>query len=197
MKRVELPNLNRHSKRLGTGNLIQAPSQRSDKNGDFTDGFADVSAQTEQMPISRLSSLPAWLLGERLLNHGVTDGQLAGQFLRESVALSQVVRTGRTHPDLLFISSLPDKDFERQIKREKRGRNHEWSAPLRIAKDQDMGLLHREANPLRFSTVVNLGKDGQIPLTHRFLKAFQGLLDRKRTGSGHNTLDRGRRSWLS
>jgi len=44
---------------------------------------------------------------------------------------------------------------------------------LRIAKDQDMGLLHCEANPSRFSTVVNLGKDGQIPLTHRFLKAFQ------------------------
>src|SRR2546421_6675934 len=39
---------------------------------------------------SRLSYLPGLLGFECLLNHSINDGQVAGQFLREGVAISQV-----------------------------------------------------------------------------------------------------------
>ena len=52
---------------------------------------------------------------ERLLNHGIDYGNIADQFLWNSVAISQVGHTGRTHPDLI-IHTLPDKDFKGQIK---------------------------------------------------------------------------------
>src|SRR5436853_1448015 len=87
---------------------------------------------------------------ECLLNDGINDGKIAGQFLRDGVTISQVGHTGRTHPDLL-IRTLPDEDFEGQIKCQQRGRNHEWCATFRIAKDQHIGLLHREADAFRFT----------------------------------------------
>jgi hypothetical protein len=59
-----------------------------------------------------------------------------------------------------------------------------------------MGLLHCETDSSRFSTVVNMGKEGQISAVYCLLEAYQRLFHRKRTGSGHNALDRGRRSRL-
>ena len=146
----------------------------------------------------RLSSIPELSWCERLLNHGINDGKIACQFLWDGVAFSQVGDAGRTHLDLI-IRALPDKDFKGQIKCEERRRNHQGRATFRIAKDQHMSLLHREADSSRFATVVNMGKEGQVSAVDGRLKAFQRLLDRKRTGSAHNALDRGRHSsfrWL-
>src|SRR2546428_13211908 len=95
---------------------------------------------------------------ERLLNHRINDCKIADQFLRDGVAISQVGDAVRTHPDLL-IRTLPDEDFEGQIKCEQRGGNHEWRATFWVAKDQHVGLLHREAHSFRFATMVNLGKE--------------------------------------
>jgi hypothetical protein len=94
---------------------------------------------------SRLSSLRGLLRGERLLYHRINDSKRADQFLWEGVALAQVRDAVRTHPDLA-IRTLPDEDFEGQIKCEQRGRNHEGRAPFWIAKDQYVGFLHREAD---------------------------------------------------
>src|SRR5579864_8428443 len=118
--------------------------------------------------------MPGLLRCERLLNYSINDGQIADQFLRDGVAISQVSDAGRTHPDLT-IRTLPDEHFEGQIKCEQRGGNHEWRATLWIAKDQHMGLLHREADSSRFSAMVNLGKDVQVSAVDGRLKAFQGL----------------------
>ena len=44
-----------------------------------------------------------------------------------------------------------------------------------------------------------MGKEDQLSVSYGLLQPFQCLLYRKRTGSGHNSLDRGRRSrcrWL-
>ena len=125
---------------------------------------------------------------ERLLNHGINDGKIADQFLWDGVAISQVGHPVRTHPDL-SIRTLPDEDFEGQIKGEERRRNHQGRATFRIAKDQHVGLLHREPDASRFATMVNMGKDVQVSAVDGHLKAFQCLLDRKRAGSGHNSLD--------
>jgi len=132
---------------------------------------------------------------ERLLNHGINDGKIARQFLWEIVANFQVGGTGRTHP-CPIIRTLPDEHFEGQIKCEQWGSNHEWRATFRIAKDQHMSLLHREADSSRLSTMVNVGKEGQIATVYDLLEAFQRLFRRKRTRSGHNSLDQGRRSRL-
>ena len=70
----------------------------------------------------------------------------------------------RTLLAVLFIRTLPDEDFKGQIKCEERGRNHQGSATFRIAKDQHLGLLHLEADSFRFSTMVNMGKEAQIPV---------------------------------
>ena len=58
---------------------------------------------------------------------------------------------------------------------QERGRNHEWCATFRIAKDQHVGLLHRETDPSRFSTMINMSKEGQIATVY-----------------AHNALDRGK-----
>ena len=125
---------------------------------------------------------------ERLLNHGINDGKIADQFLWDGVAISQVGHPVRTHPDLT-ICTLPDEDFEGQIKGEERGGNHQGRATFRIAKDQHVGLLHREPDASRFATMVNMGKDVQVSAVDGRLEAFQRLLHRKRAGSGHNSLD--------
>src|SRR6266566_6509115 len=123
-------------------------------------------------PFARFCSLPLWLLRslagptnalalERLLNQGIDSGNIADQFLRDGVAISQVGHTVRTHPYLIILP-LPDEHFEGQIKCEEWGSNHQRSASFRAAKDQHMGLLHREAGAFRFSTMVNMGKEAQI-----------------------------------
>jgi len=112
--------------------------------------------QSVEPPMHR--SIYVLLRCERLLNHRNTDGKIADQSLRESVAISQVSYTSRTHPDLT-IRTLPDEDFEGQIKCQERGRNHQGRAALWIAKDQHVGLLHREANSFCLSTVINMGKE--------------------------------------
>ena len=66
---------------------------------------------------------------ERLLNHGINDGKIANQFLWDGVAVSQVGHPVRTHPDLT-ICTLPDEDFEGQIKCEEWGSNYQLSARL-------------------------------------------------------------------
>ncbi len=91
---------------------------------------------------------PGLLRCERLLDHRINYGKIADQFLWEGVAISQVSDAVRTHPDLA-IRTLPDEDFEGQIECEERGRDHEGRAPFRIAKDQHVGLLHREADASR------------------------------------------------
>ncbi len=118
-----------------------------------------------------VSPIPGRLRCERLLDHRINDGKIANQFLRDGVAISQVGDAVCTHPDLL-IRTLPDEDFEGQIKCEQRGGNHEWRAAFRIAKDQHVGLLHRESDPSRFATMVNLGKEGQIVTVYGLLKAL-------------------------
>src|SRR5712692_2694024 len=125
---------------------------------------------------------------QRLLNQGINSGNVADQFLRDRVAIPQVVGAGRTHPDPIILA-LPDEHFEGQIKCQEWGSNHQRSASFRVAKDQHMGLLHREADSFGFSTMVNLSKEAQIAAVDGRLKAFQRLLHRKRTGSGHNSLD--------
>src|SRR5205807_10583105 len=105
-------------------------------------------------------------------------------------AIFQVGDAVRTHPDPILLT-LPDEDFEGQIKCEERGSNHQGSATFWIAKDQHVGLLHREPDSFRFATMVNMGKEVQISALYGRLKSFQRLLHRKRTGSGHNSLDRG------
>src|SRR5947209_6143015 len=135
---------------------------------------------------------------ERLLNQGIDSGNVADQFLWESVADPQIVGAGRTDPDLIILT-LPDQHFEGQLKREERRSNHEGCASFRTAKDQHLGLLHRDPDPSRFSTVVNMGKEDQISVVYGCLQASQRLLHRERAGSAHNALDRGRRSlsrWL-
>ncbi len=142
------------------------------------------------------------MFARRWRKFSINDGKIADQFLRDGVAISQVVDAVRTHPRLL-IRTLPDEDFEGQIKCEKRGRNHEWRAAFRIAKDQHVGLLHREADASRFATMVNLGKEGQIAAVDDLLEAFQGHLDSKWTGSAHRPRPRAAfqlsldRSWFS
>src|SRR6266404_2432941 len=125
---------------------------------------------------------------ERLLDHSITDGKIADQFLWDDVAISQVGDAVRTHPYPIILT-LPDEDFEGQIKREERGSNHQGSATFWIAKDQHMGLLHREPDAFRFVTMVNLGKEGQIATMYGLLEACRCLFHRKWTGSGHNALD--------
>ncbi len=127
-------------------------------------------------------------MNECLLNHGINYGNIADQFLWDSVAISQVGHPVRTHPDLT-IRTLPDEDFEGQVKGEERGGNHQGRATFRIAKDQHVGLLHREPDASRFATMVNMGKKGQIATVYDLLEALQCLFHRKRTGSGHNSLD--------
>jgi hypothetical protein len=97
------------------------------------------------------------LVLECLLNDDINDGNIADQFLRDSVAISQVGHTVRTDP-YLIICTLPDEYFEWQIKCQERRSNHQGSATFRIAKVQHVRLLHREASSPRFSTIVNMGK---------------------------------------
>jgi hypothetical protein len=123
---------------------------------------------------------------ERLLNQGINSGNVADQFLWDSVTDPQIVGAGRTDP-YPTILTLPDERFEGQIKREKRRSNHQWRATFRTAKDQHMGLLHCETDAFRFSAMVNMGKEGQLSVVYSLLQAFQGLLYRKWTGSGQNT----------
>src|SRR5712692_10324287 len=85
---------------------------------------------------------------ERLLNQGINSGNVADQFLWDSVADPQVGGAGRTDP-YSTILTLPDERFEGQIKREERRSNHEWRATFRIAEDQHVGFLHREADSSR------------------------------------------------
>src|SRR5712691_1269339 len=125
---------------------------------------------------------------ERLLNQGIKSGNVADQFLWDSVAGPQVVGAGRTDP-YPTILTLPDERFEGQIKGQERRSNHQWRASFRIAEDQHVGLLHREANSPCFSTVVNMGKEDQISVVYSLLEAYQRLFHRKRAGSGHNALD--------
>ena len=127
-------------------------------------------------------------MNECLLNHGINYGNIADQFLWDSVAISQVGHPVRTHP-YPTICTLPDEDFEGQVKGEERGGNHQGRATFRIAKDQHVGLLHREPDASRFATMVNMGKKGQIATVYDLLEALQCLFHRKRTGSGHNSLD--------
>src|SRR6266566_5741984 len=118
-------------------------------------------------PFARFCSLPLWLLRsladptnalalERPLNQGIDSGNVADQFLRDQVAIPQVVGTGRTHPYPIILP-LPDEYFEGQIKCEKWRSNHQRSAGFRVAKDQHMGLLHREADSL----LLHYGQYGQ------------------------------------
>jgi hypothetical protein len=107
---------------------------------------------------------------ERLLNQDINSGDVADQFLWDSVANLQVGGAGRTHPYSLILT-LPDKHFEGQIKCEQRGSNHQWRASFRTAKDQHMGLLHLEAGLFRSSTMVNIGKEDQISAVYCFLEA--------------------------
>ena len=92
---------------------------------------------------------------ECLLDQGINSGNVADQFLWESVANFQIGDAGRTHPDPI-IFTLPDEHFEGQIKCQKWGSYHQWSASFRAAKDQHMGLLHLETDSFRFCTMVNL-----------------------------------------
>src|SRR6266567_8245651 len=143
-------------------------------------------------------SRPGALAAQDALNQHVDPSDVPGQVLWDAIAGSEVRDTGRAHPHLL-IGPLPDEDFERQIKCEEWGSNHEWRASFRTAKDQHMGLLHREADAFGFCTMVNLGKEAQMSALYGRLQALQRLLHRKRTGSGYDALDRGRRCrcrWL-
>jgi hypothetical protein len=124
---------------------------------------------------------------ERLLNQGINYSDIADQFLWDREADSQVVGAGRTDP-YPTILTLPDERFEGQVKGQERRSNHQWCATFRIAEDQHVGLLHRETDSSCFSTVVNMGKEGQLPVVYSLLEAFQGLLYRKWTGSGQNTV---------
>lgn len=143
-------------------------------------------------------SRPGVLAAQDALNQPVDPSDVAGQFLWDAIASSEVRDTGRAHSHMIIVP-LPDEHLEGQIKCEEWGSNHEWSASFRTAKDQHMGLLHLEADAFRFSTMVNMGKEAQILAVYGLLKAFQRLLHRKRTGSSHNSLGRGRCSrcrWL-
>src|SRR5260370_42320154 len=108
---------------------------------------------------------------ERLLDHSITDGKIADQFLWEDVAISQVGDAVRTHPYPIILI-LPDEDFEGQIKREERGSNHQVSATLWIAKDQHVRLLHPEPDSCRFVTMGHLGQERQIPTLYGLLHEF-------------------------
>jgi len=152
--------------------------------------LAPTARSADQRFLSRsVRAIPVKSLAlERLLNHGINYGKIADQVLWESVAISQVGDAVRTHPDPIIVT-LPDEHFEGQIKCEERRSNHEWSATFWIAKDQHVGLLHREPDAFRFATMVNVGKEGQIATVYGLLEAFQCLFHRKRAGSGHNSLD--------
>src|SRR2546426_209413 len=130
---------------------------------------------------------------ECLLNQRLNSGNVTDQFLRDSVASLKIGDAGSTHPYPIIIT-LPDEDFQGQIKSEERGSNHQRSARFRIAKDQHMGLLHLEADSFCFSTMVNMGKEAQIATADGLLEAHYRLFYRKRTGSGQNSFYRGRGS---
>ena len=60
---------------------------------------------------------------------------------------------------------------------------------VRIAEDQHIGLLHREADAFGFSALVDVGKKDQLSPLDGLLEACQSLLDSKRAGPGYYALD--------
>jgi hypothetical protein len=133
----------------------------------------------------RLGCIPGLSLCECLLDHRINDDKITYQFQWKGIAFAQVGKAIRTHPDLT-VRTLPDEDFEGQIEREEWGRDHEWGTPFRIAKDQHVCLLHREAHASSQITMINLGEKGQISLVDGGLQVFQRLLNSERTGPAHN-----------
>ena len=102
-------------------------------------------------------SLP--LVLQRAGDHSVDTSDVLDQISGNSKAARQVGAAVIAHPDLAS-AVLPDQRLEWQLGGQQRRGDHQRCSGLRTAKDEHMGLGHREADAFGLVTMVNLGKDG-------------------------------------
>ena len=80
-------------------------------------------------------------------------------------------------PDGAF-GALPNQNFERKIKGDARGCNHERRPRLWIAEDQQLAGEHFEPCLFGLAAVIYQGKQFHTFGDESFLEAFDGFVDR-------------------
>jgi len=79
------------------------------------------------------------------------------------------------HQDLAAIARAPDEDLQRQIQREQGRGDHERRAGLGTAENEELRLLHLEADPLRRAAVVDQREHVEALLPDRLPKTIERL----------------------
>ena len=99
----------------------------------------------------------------------------------------KVPRAIRGDPDFA-VTILPDQDLQRQVDRDARRSDHEWSAGFRIAEDQQFGWPHFDAGLFRLTAVIDQGKQLDALRLQDSFQFLNGFVHRVVAGYGYNSV---------
>ncbi len=116
------------------------------------------------------------LLAGSVGSQHLDDTHVLHQVCGYPMPLRQIGRRIVGDPDIAFWI-LPDEQFQGQIDSNASRRQHQGSAGLGITEDEQLGRKHFHADLLRFSAVVDQGKDRDPLCSKKFLRAAEGFLD--------------------